>query len=257
MSAPVILAIANQKGGVGKTTTAVNLGAALARKGKRTLIIDADPQGNASTGLGIGADERDANLYAVLAGSIPAKDAIKPTSQADLSILPANQDLAAMEIELVDAEARQFSFRDRLKDAAEDFDVVLIDCPPALGLLTLNGLSWADQVLVPLQAEFFALEGLAFLLKTLDRVKRGSNSSLTLLGVVLTMYDGRNNLAQQVENDVRHHLRGRVFKTKIPRNVRLSEAPSHAMPIFDYDERSTGAQAYAALSDEVVATLGL
>jgi chromosome partitioning protein len=162
-----------------------------------------------------------------------------------------------MEIELVDAEARQFSFRDRLKDAAEDFDIVLIDCPPALGLLTLNGLSWADQVLVPLQAEFFALEGLAFLLKTLDRVKRGSNSSLTLLGVVLTMYDGRNNLAQQVENDVRHHLRGRVFKTKIPRNVRLSEAPSHAMPIFDYDERSTGAQAYAALSDEVVATLGL
>ena len=257
MSEPVILAIANQKGGVGKTTTAVNLGAALARKGKRTLIIDADPQGNASTGLGIAADARDANLYAVLAGTVSAEAAIQPTSQDHLFILPSNQDLAAMEIELVDADARQFSFRDQLKDASKQFEVVLIDCPPALGLLTLNGLAWADRVLVPLQAEFFALEGLAFLLRTLDRVKRGSNASLQLLGVVLTMYDGRNRLAQQVENDVRTHLRGRVFETKIPRNVRLSEAPSHAQPIFDYDARSTGAQAYAALSDEVVATLGL
>lgn len=257
MSEPVILAIANQKGGVGKTTTAVNLGAALARKGKRTLIIDADPQGNASTGLGIAADAREANLYAVLAGTVSAEAAIQPTSQDHLFILPSNQDLAAMEIELVDADARQFSFRDQLKDASKQFEVVLIDCPPALGLLTLNGLAWADRVLVPLQAEFFALEGLAFLLRTLDRVKRGSNASLQLLGVVLTMYDGRNRLAQQVENDVRTHLRGRVFETKIPRNVRLSEAPSHAQPIFDYDARSTGAQAYAALSDEVVATLGL
>ncbi len=257
MSEPVILAIANQKGGVGKTTTAVNLGAALARKGKRTLIIDADPQGNASTGLGIAADAREANLYAVLAGTVSAEAAIQPTSQDHLFILPSNQDLAAMEIELVDTDARQFSFRDQLKDASKQFEVVLIDCPPALGLLTLNGLAWADRVLVPLQAEFFALEGLAFLLRTLDRVKRGSNASLQLLGVVLTMYDGRNRLAQQVENDVRTHLRGRVFETKIPRNVRLSEAPSHAQPIFDYDARSTGAQAYAALSDEVVATLGL
>ena len=257
MSDPVILAIANQKGGVGKTTTAVNLGAALARKGKKTLIVDADPQGNASTGLGIAAEDRQANLYAVLAGTAEAKMAIKPTSQTNLFILPSNQDLAAMEVELVDADARQYSFRNRLKDATQPFDVVLIDCPPALGLLTLNGLAWADRVLVPLQAEFFALEGLAFLLRTLDRVKRGSNASLQLLGVVLTMYDGRNRLAQQVENDVRTHLRGRVFQTKIPRNVRLPEPPSHAQPIFDYDERSTGAQAYAALSDEVVASLGL
>jgi len=257
VSAPVILAIANQKGGVGKTTTAVNLGAALARSGKKTLIIDADPQGNASTGLGIAADEREANLYSVLAGTVSAKDAIRKTTQDDLSILPSNQDLAAMEIELVGADARQFSFRDKLEGATSEFDVVLIDCPPALGLLTLNSLSWADQVLVPLQAEFFALEGLAFLLKTLDRVKRGSNASLTLMGVVLTMYDGRNNLAQQVEKDVRKHLRGRVFNTKIPRNVRLSEAPSHALPIFDYDEKSLGAVAYAALSDEVISSLGL
>ncbi|MGB1161982.1 MAG: ParA family protein [Alphaproteobacteria bacterium] len=257
MSQPVILAIANQKGGVGKTTTAVNLGAALARKGKKTLIVDADPQGNASTGLGIAAEEREANLYGVLAGSTRAQDAIKQTSQDNLHILPANQDLAAMEVELVEAEARNFSFRDRLKEAADTYDVVLIDCPPALGLLTLNSLAWADKVLVPLQAEFFALEGLAFLLRTLHRVKRGSNASLQLLGVVLTMYDGRNRLAQQVENDVRTHLQGRVFETKIPRNVRLSEAPSHAQPIFDYDERSTGAQAYAALSDEIVSTLGL
>ena len=257
MPQPVILAIANQKGGVGKTTTAVNLGAALARVGKRTLIIDADPQGNASTGLGVAVAERDANLYTVLAGRTPAERAIRPTAQEGLSILPANQDLAAMEIELAGSDQRQFSFRAQLGEAAADFDVVLIDCPPALGLLTLNSLSWADHVLVPLQAEFFALEGLAFLLRTLDRVKRSANDRLSLLGVVLTMYDGRNNLAQQVENDVRHHLHGRVFDAKIPRNVRLSEAPSHALPIFDYDARSAGAQAYAALSDEVIAALKL
>ena len=165
MPQPVILAIANQKGGVGKTTTAVNLGAALARAGKRTLIIDADPQGNASTGLGVAVAERDANLYTVLAGRTPAERAIRPTAQEGLSILPANQDLAAMEIELAGSDQRQFSFRAQLGEAAADFDVVLIDCPPALGLLTLNSLSWADHVLVPLQAEFFALEGLAFLLR--------------------------------------------------------------------------------------------
>lgn len=257
MPDPVILAIANQKGGVGKTTTAVNLGAALARKGRKTLIIDADPQGNASTGLGISADARNANLYSVLSGKDSAQAAITPTSQPDLFILPSNQDLAAMEVELVGAEARQFSFRDKLSEASNQFDVVLIDCPPALGLLTLNSLAWANRVLVPLQAEFFALEGLAFLLRTLDRVKRGSNASLQLLGVVLTMYDGRNLLARQVENDVRTHLQGRVFETKIPRNVRLSEAPSYKLSIFDYDARSTGAEAYSALSDEIVSSLGL
>ena len=157
-----------------------------------------------------------------------------------------------MEVELVEAEARHFSFRDRLKEAARSYDVVLIDCPPALGLLTLNGLSWADKVLVPLQAEFFALEGLAFLLRTLDRVKRGSNASLQLLGVVLTMYDGRNRLAQQVENDVRTHLRGRVFETKIPRNVRLSEAPSHGKPALLYDHKCAGSVAYMQLASELL-----
>ena len=257
MPKPVILAIANQKGGVGKTTTAVNLGAGLARKGLRVLVVDADPQGNASTGLGIMADQREANLYGVLAGQVPAASAIQQAGQEGLFVLPANQDLAAMEVELVEAEQRQYSFKERLTAAVADFDVVLIDCPPALGLLTLNGLSWADQVIVPLQAEFFALEGLASLLKTLDRVKRGANPDLSLLGVVLTMYDRRNNLAQQVEQDVNHHLRGRVFKVKIPRNVRLSEAPSHGIPIFDYDARSLGAQAYEDLTDEVVDALGL
>jgi chromosome partitioning protein len=254
---PRILAIANQKGGVGKTTTAVNLGAGLARKGLSVLVVDADPQGNASTGLGIRGDQRAANLYGVLAEQVPASAAIIETAQPGLSVLPANQDLAAMEVELVDAEQRQYSFKERLSEAVTGFDIVLIDCPPALGLLTLNGLSWADHVLVPLQAEFFALEGLASLLKTLDRVKRGANPALTLLGVVLTMYDRRNNLAQQVEQDVNHHLRGRVFKVQIPRNVRLSEAPSHGVPIFDYDARSLGAQAYEALTGEVMDALGL
>ena len=255
MTQPVILAIANQKGGVGKTTTAVDVGAALARAGKHVLIVDADPQGNASTGLGVASVDRDANLYTVLAGRSPAERAIRTTPQAGLSILPANQDLAAMEVELAGTDQRQYSFRAQLGDAVAEFDIVLIDCPPALGLLTLNSLSWADFVLVPLQAEYFALEGLAFLLRTLDRVKRSSNDRLNLLGVVLTMYDGRNNLAQQVETEVRHHLHGRVFDAKIPRNVRLSEAPSHALHIFDYDPKSAGAQAYAALSEEVIAAL--
>jgi chromosome partitioning protein len=250
----MIIAIANQKGGVGKTTTAVNLATALAAIGKRVLMVDADPQGNASTGLGIGRKDREPSLYQVLIGEAPAADAVRETAIPGLSVLTASAALAAAEVELVDADRRSHRLNDALATLpARDF--VLVDCPPSLGLITVNALVAADAVLVPLQSEFFALEGLSQLLGTIDRVKAGLNPRLTLLGIVLTMVDRRNRLSDQVCADVRAVMGAKVLKTFVPRNVRLSEAPSHGLPALIYDSRCAGSEAYLALARELLERL--
>ncbi len=249
---PRILAIANQKGGVGKTTTAVNLSTALAATGARVLIVDLDPQGNASTGLGLGRQTRGPGAYALMVGEQPVPELIRPTGVPRLSIVTASRDLYGAELELVDTDRREFILRDRLGGVGDVADYVLIDCPPSLGLLTLNALVAADSVLVPLQCEFYALEGLSDLLLTIERVKRAFNPRLDLQGVVLTMFDRRNNLSDQVAADVRGHFGSKVFDTVIPRNVRVSEAPSHGKPVLLYDVKSPGAQAYIHLAGEML-----
>lgn len=247
------LAVANQKGGVGKTTTTINLAACLAALQLRTLVVDLDPQGNASSGLGVQRDQIKASVYDVLAGDIEAVDAILPTAQDGLDLLPATTELAAAELELVTVtERREFFVRDLLADLQSKYDYILIDCPPSLGLLTLNALVAADAVLIPVQAEYYALEGLARLQDTLELVRQHLNPQLALDGLVLTMHDNRNNLARQVEDDVRAHFGSRVYETVIPRNVRLSEAPSFGQPIITYDVSSRGARAYLALAREFV-----
>jgi chromosome partitioning protein len=255
---PRILGLANQKGGVGKTTTAINLGTALAAIGERVLILDLDPQGNASTGLGVAHRDRDRSTYDVLTGQASVRSAVRETAVPRLDIVPSTIDLSGFELEVAGDKDRAFRLRKALAqlndgalgDAA--YTYVLIDCPPSLNVVTINAMAAADAILVPLQCEFFALEGLSQLLKTVDQVKAALNPSLTIHGIVLTMYDARNNLSGQVVADVRGFMGDKVYQTMIPRNVRVSEAPSHGKPVLLYDLKCVGSQAYLKLASEII-----
>lgn len=251
-----VLAVSNQKGGVGKTTTAINLGTALAAIGEKVLIVDMDPQGNASTGLGVPRETRRITIYDVVVDGRSVHEAAVQTTVPGLSIIPADADMSGVEIELSQADRRSYRLRDALERQAQDgttaYDYVLIDCPPSLNLLTLNAMAAAHGVLVPLQCEFFALEGLTQLMKTIDMVRQSLNPSLEIQGLVLTMYDRRNALSGQVAADVRAHFGDKVYEAVIPRNVRVSEAPSFGKPVLIYDLKCTGSQAYLRLAKEVV-----
>jgi chromosome partitioning protein len=247
-----IICIANQKGGVGKTTTSVNLAAALSDLGRKVLIVDMDPQGNASSGLGVKRYEnQDNNIYQVLIGEKPIQMTIQNTQVQGLQIIPANPDLVGAEIELVDMPQREYRLKSSLAQISSQFDYILIDCPPSLGLLTVNSLSAAETFLVPLQCEYYALEGLSQLLNTAGLIKKSLNTDLRIEGIVLTMFDARNNLSHQVVEEIRTHFGEKVFSAIIPRNVRLSEAPSHGQTIFQYDPKSPGAKRYLELAQEL------
>ena len=253
---PRVLVVANQKGGVGKTTTAINLGTALAAVGEPTLVVDLDPQGNASTGLGIPRAERKLTTYDVLMGQATLEDAIMPTRIPRLSLVASTVDLSGAELEMIEMERRNYRLRDALEKysvhGSSPFSYVLIDCPPSLTLLTVNAMVAADAVVVPLQCEFFALEGLSQLLKTIDLVRANLNPALEIQGIILTMFDKRNKLSDQVAADVRENMGEKVYSTVIPRNVRISEAPSHGLPALVYDLRCPGSQAYIKLAGELI-----
>jgi chromosome partitioning protein len=240
---PRVIAIANQKGGVGKTTTAVNLGAALAELEYRVLIVDLDPQGNATTGLGLSHRNVEGSIYDVIMNDVPVEDCVEPTSVKNLFVVPATIDLAGAEIELVPAFSRELKLKRALDAARSDYDFTLIDCPPSLGLLTVNGLAGADDVIVPIQCEYYALEGLGQLLRNVSLVKSNLNPTLDVRGIVLTMYDARTKLAEQVEEEVRNHFGSKVYRTVVPRTVRISEAPSFGQPVIVFDSSSRGALA--------------
>ena len=250
-----VIAITNQKGGVGKTTTAVNLSALLGEKGCRTLLVDLDPQGNSTSGLGMEAGEK--SVYEAVVGRIPVRECVEATPWKGLSIAASDIRLAGAELELVDVERREFRLKTALDTLRDDYDFILIDCPPSLGLLTVNALAAADSVLIPIQCEYYALEGVTSLMNTAGRVKRSINPRLEIEGVLLTMLDGRTNLGLQVVEEVKKHFRHQVFAVTIPRSVRLGEAPSHGEPIHVYDAKSVGAAAYSQLADEVMRHSGM
>lgn len=247
-----VLSVVNQKGGVGKTTTAVNLATAMAAVGKRVLIVDADPQGNASTGFGIPRSERGAGCYELMFDGLAVEDVVTTTPIPNLSLITSSADLAGAEIQLVNVENREQRMRDALERSAKDYDYVLIDCPPSLNLITLNALVASHGLLVPLQVEFYALEGMSSLLQTVDAVRARFNSTLEIQGVILTMYDKRNSLSEAVASDVREFFGNQVFETVIPRNVRVSEAPSHGKPVLLYDLKCSGSKAYMHLASELL-----
>ncbi|MBL7174660.1 MAG: ParA family protein [Desulfobacteraceae bacterium] len=247
-----IISISNQKGGVGKTTTAVNLAASIAVIEKSCLLIDCDPQGNATTGLGMDKSDLENGLYEFMLGSASEKNVIVETALSGLYLMGTTVNLIGAEVEMSHSDKREYLLRKKLIPLKERYDYIFLDCPPSLGFLTLNALTAADSVLVPLQCEYYAMEGLSQLIKTFRAVKKGLNPSLTLAGILLTMFDPRNNLSSQVEEEIREHFKETVFKTIIPRNVRLSEAPSYGKPILLYDMKSKGAQSYLALASEIV-----
>lgn len=247
-----ILSVANQKGGVGKTTTAVNLGASLALAGRRVLLVDMDPQSNATSAVGLKLEEGKPSIYEVLLGTVPLRDALVETEASGLSVIPATPEFAGAEVEIVALEKREFLLRERVQGIQADFDFILIDCPPSLGLLTINALSASDGVIIPIQTEYLALEGLSHLLETIQAIRGSLNPKLRVQGILLTMYDGRLSLSQQVAQEARSYFGSRVYRTMIPRNVRLGEAPSFGKPATIYDPRCSGSVSYRSLAEEIL-----